>query len=603
MPLFLILESGNICRYTRDALFFRLLNQALRTEDMSLVYQFRYLITQLCAQIEVECRKQINDDQWTSLYRGFQLHEEELGRLKANVDGLISTNSFFSTSRDKRVALMFTDPDRVENQLVNVLLEVQVNPARLQSCFFADIQHLSSMLNEEEVLFTLGSIFQIVSVHFDDETRLWLVRLKASDESADRIRDYCQLADHDLREESPITYFGMILTDRLDQPDRAVRYFRGLLSLLDREHPIRIDIYMQLGEAYSRKNDHVRARKCFYKVGAMHRSQAKHVLESSNDDRREDLRRRLEIEEKKTCEASIEKAKLMQQIGDLTETNAKALWFQRAREVYGRLSLPNPSLSACLDELSWVYGSDPKGEQHLEVLYQRLAVDEQYLPAENQQLRDVLEEIKGEGRNLHDDRRFVDFCQRSLDALRGQHNDDHPRLVHMRHCMEKVRAKIDPFDQRQAELIDLYETTAGEDLLRRSECLCELAMHAFRYFLYDQSLLYALQDLQIHRNHHSNLIGVLLHIAICYNQLADYQQAFDYMQQVLAIYESSGNVDTTSIAIIRNDIGKIVVAAAKHHIELPWQLQTDCHRRLIKEKPAETSTEQTPIKSNETQSE
>lgn len=235
---------------------------------MALIYQFRYLIRQLCAQIELEHGKQICDDQWI-LYRGFQLHKEEFERLKKSKGGFISVNSFFSTSRDKTIAMIFAGSERLESELVSILLEIHVHRARLQSVFFADIEHLSAIRDEAEVLFSLGSTFQILSIDYDDQTRVWVIRLNGSDEGSNRIQDYYQLADCELQDRSSLTYFGMILNDNLDQPDRAVRYFRRLLQLLDRTHPNRMDIYHLLGEAYTRKNDHVRARKCFMKVRSM----------------------------------------------------------------------------------------------------------------------------------------------------------------------------------------------------------------------------------------------------------------------------------------------------------------------------------------------
>ena len=554
---------------------------------MALIYQFRYLIHQLCAQIELEHRKQICDDEWI-LYRGFQLHKEEFERLKRSKGGLISVNSFFSTTRDKAVAIIFAAPDAPESELVSVLLEIQMHPARLQSVFFADIEHLSAIRDEAEVLFSLGSTFQIISINFDDETRVWVIRLDGSDEGSDRIQDYYQLADRELHDRSPMTYFGMILNDNLDQPDRAVRYFRRLLQLLDREHPNRVHIYHLLGEAYSRKNDHVRARKCFMKVRTIYRNQSNQASKTDDEAILNDLRSKLELEEQNTDEASLEKAKLMHEIADSLEPNEKVGWLQRAHQTYEQLKLPNPSMSACLDELAWTYRLDNQDKEHLDAVYQRLVVDEQYLPPENRQLCSNLEDIMRAGVNLDDDRRFVEFCQRKLDVLNKTLTEDHSRLVHMRQCMEKIAAKIDQFEQKQSELLNIYESADPQDFAQLSQCLGAMAVHCYRHLLYSQSIQYALEDLEMNRRmypkNHPNIVNILYHIAHCYNQLIDYQQTFDYLREILTLLESDRDVNADYISIIRSEINKIVVKAAKHHIELPWKSDMNQNRPVMVEK-------------------
>lgn len=577
---------NNHYRYTRSTLIFKLLNQALRTEDMALIYQFRYLIHQLCAQIELEHRKQICHDEWI-LFRGFQLHKEEFERLKRSKGGLISVNSFFSTTRDKAVAIIFAGSDGSESELVSVLLEIQVHPTRLQSVFFADIEHLSAIHDEAEVLFSLGSTFQILSIDFDDKTGVWVIRLDGSDEGSDRIRDYYQLADRELHDRSPMTYFGMILNDNLDQPDRAVRYFRRLLQLLDREHPNRVDIYHLLGEAYSRKNDHVLARKCFMKVRAIYRNQSN---QSSTNVTLNDLRSKLQLKEQNTNEASLEKAKLMHQVADLLEINERVVWLQRAHETYEQLKLPNPSMSACLDELAWAYRFDNQDKEYLATVYERFAVDEQYLPPENEQLCRNLEDIMEASFNLDDDRRFVKFCQGKLDDLSKTLVEDHSRLVHMRECLEKIVAKIDQFEQKQSELLNIFESTDPQDFTQLSQCLSAMALHCYHHSLYNQSIQHSLKDLEMNRTMHPNIINILYHIACCYNQLNDYQHTFDYLRQILTLLESDRDVHAVNISIIRNDIDKVVAKAVKHHIEIAWESNMDQNRPVMVEKSTQPNT-------------
>lgn len=179
---------------------------------MLLVYHFRHWIKQLCSAIEREHRRQSQDEPW-ALYSGFRLHEEELERLKTSVGSLISINSFLSTSRDIEVARIFAGEGQIEDRFARVLLKIEANPARLQSVFFADINHISQFSQEKEVLFSLGSTFRILSIDFDQIRQNWIVQLNATDDGSDRIHEYCQLANYNFRSTSPMIYFGSILSE------------------------------------------------------------------------------------------------------------------------------------------------------------------------------------------------------------------------------------------------------------------------------------------------------------------------------------------------------------------------------------------------------
>ncbi|CAF1578791.1 unnamed protein product, partial [Didymodactylos carnosus] len=93
--------------YTRDSFVYRLVNQAFRTEDVALWYLFRFFIIDLCTQLENIYKEQIFESHLT-LYCG-QAHMpiKEFDNTKANIDGLISTNGFLSTSKDRENALQF----------------------------------------------------------------------------------------------------------------------------------------------------------------------------------------------------------------------------------------------------------------------------------------------------------------------------------------------------------------------------------------------------------------------------------------------------------------------------------------------------------------
>ena len=319
-------------RYTRETFFFKLANQALRTEDMFLVYQFRHWIKQLCSAIACEHRKHNEDRLWI-LYSGFRLHEEEFERLKKSTGSLISINSFLSTSRDIQIAQIFAGEGQIEKPFVRVLLQIEANPAHLHSVFFADVSEISQFSAEEEVLFSLGSTFRIISIDFDEISQRWIIQLKATDDESDRIEEYCQLANHEIQSTSPMIHFGTILNENLDQSDRAVRYFRGLLKFVGEDHPDLPKIYDALGDAYAQRNEIPQSVVCYKKERTIQRKQGT-LPSSPNQTKRDALQKKLAEEENKSNGSPLDRANILRELAECSNYAQAEVYLKQALQIY-----------------------------------------------------------------------------------------------------------------------------------------------------------------------------------------------------------------------------------------------------------------------------
>ncbi|CAF3947376.1 unnamed protein product [Rotaria sp. Silwood1] len=125
--------------YTANAFVYQLANQALRAENIELLYLFRSYIIDLRSQLEQE-HKQISSTEVCGV--------------------LISTNGFFSTSRDPKVALSFIAGSYNTDKKRLILFEIIVDP-QLKSVIFADTEKYSRMKDETKVLFRVGAVFTI----------------------------------------------------------------------------------------------------------------------------------------------------------------------------------------------------------------------------------------------------------------------------------------------------------------------------------------------------------------------------------------------------------------------------------------------------------
>ncbi|CAF2566002.1 unnamed protein product [Rotaria sp. Silwood2] len=116
------------------------------------------------------------DTKIITLYRGQKIGNEEIEKLRRNINGLISFNSFLSTSSDKEVAHMFGSCEGNEetNGQTSVVFEMKT------ACnLFSNISEVAEHPDEQEYLFLVGTTFKIVSVKKIERDRknYWYVQL------------------------------------------------------------------------------------------------------------------------------------------------------------------------------------------------------------------------------------------------------------------------------------------------------------------------------------------------------------------------------------------------------------------------------------------
>ncbi|CAF4351017.1 unnamed protein product, partial [Rotaria sordida] len=92
---------------------------------------------------------------------------DEFNIIKENVERLISINSFFSTTKDYSVASIFSgfgDQNKPLGQ-ISVLFQIEINDTGHSiKRPFASLQEISKIQDEEEILFSVGTIFRIEDV-------------------------------------------------------------------------------------------------------------------------------------------------------------------------------------------------------------------------------------------------------------------------------------------------------------------------------------------------------------------------------------------------------------------------------------------------------
>ncbi|CAF1082382.1 unnamed protein product [Adineta steineri] len=183
--------------YTWDAFLYRMLNQALRSMDADIIVRIGFFIKDLHCDIQRLHSEQFDDHQsgtTFTVYRGQGLSKEDFTEMTKTKGGLLSFNSFLSTSKNRDVSLNFAQQATTNLDLVGILFVISINPTN-STTPFASVSDVSYFHTEDEVLFSMHTIFRIGDIKLmDGNNHVYTVNLILTDDN-----------DQDLR----------ILTDRI----------------------------------------------------------------------------------------------------------------------------------------------------------------------------------------------------------------------------------------------------------------------------------------------------------------------------------------------------------------------------------------------------
>lgn len=128
--------------------------------------------------------------QMLKLYRAQIISKDELENLKNSVNQFISTNPFFSTTSNYQKALSFFKGSKTTATTEKILYEIKANPNVGKTKPFANISQQSQYQKEEEVLFMIGSIFQLTNISFDETNQCSIIKMTLRSDEEKQIFEF-----------------------------------------------------------------------------------------------------------------------------------------------------------------------------------------------------------------------------------------------------------------------------------------------------------------------------------------------------------------------------------------------------------------------------
>jgi tetratricopeptide (TPR) repeat protein len=213
-----------ILHYTEDSFLFRLVGKAFRSEDFENIFIFRRFIIDLHRELDKLVKKPETADKMLQLYRGKKLRTIILQYLKDNVGALLSMNGFLSTTYNLDFAReIFAGVGQNRPDYESVVFEFCINETTITKTY-AEISAVSQYPLEEEVLFSIGSVWRIDSVESNGNL-WWTVKLSSCNDVDLRIVQFFE----ELPDDSTLLLIGDALHE-LGQRTKAENFYSKMLD-------------------------------------------------------------------------------------------------------------------------------------------------------------------------------------------------------------------------------------------------------------------------------------------------------------------------------------------------------------------------------------
>jgi tetratricopeptide (TPR) repeat protein len=446
--------------YTRETFVYRLLNKAFRIQNIDLLFIFRFFIRDIQRLIE---QNKCTNSLW--VYRSSLMSNDEIQLFKNSVGEFLSINGFFSTNLYRQQTISHLNSPDITNDLEKVLFEIAAHAQIDPNKPFCNITPFSYYSSEEQIIFTLGSIFRLVSVHQQDDgkDRIWIIRMKLS---TNRHRQLKLLVEHMRNqyniEQMNLLSFGRILR-KMSKFDEAEKFYRRLLKELPNDHSNLADCHYGLGIVTDEKGDYESSLEWHQKSIDIKNQTLKpddpslafsynsiaNVYQKKGDYKRglEYYKKALNIWKKSSGENHLDAAMCLNNMGCIYENERK---YSEALECHQKslaiknhhLSNDHLNLSATHNNLASIYANMGQLDLALEHFNLSLKIKTKSLPTNHPDIALTLKniglvyEIKG------DFSQAKDFYEKTANIRRQIFSSTHPDVHRIEQDMKRVLLKI-----------------------------------------------------------------------------------------------------------------------------------------------------------------
>jgi tetratricopeptide (TPR) repeat protein len=545
--------------YTCESFLYPMLNRVLRLMDVDLIIKIGFFIGDLHRQIEELHKKQFGSPSSSknfTVYRGQGMVKTDFEKMMQTKGGLLSFNCFLSTSRDYNVSLRFANRAATNLNMVGVLFVMTIDPSQFTTPFasIVDVSYYGD--KEDEVLFSMHTIFRIDDItSMDENDHLFRVELTlTSDNDKDLRRLTDRIREETFPNEEGWFRLGSVLLD-MGQAEKAQQVCQTLLKK-ETEESAKAAIYNQLG---------------LVKVSLGEYQEAITFYEKS-----------LEINEKILPPNHPNLASFYNNIGWVYQNIGdypKALSSYEKALAIKQQSLPpnHPDLASSHNNIGNVYSSIGDYSKALSSYGKTLAIQQQSLPPNHPHLASSYGNIGILYQNMGNYSKAISSYEKALEIQQQSLPPNHPDLASSYNNIGSLYgrrgedAKALPYFEKALAIRQQSLPPNHPDLACSHNNIGNVYENMGDYpkalSSYEKAL--AIQQQSLPTNHH-DLASLQNSLGNVYGSMGDYPKALSSYEKALAIQQQSLPPNHPDLASSHNKIGRLYGGRGEYAKALPY---------------------------------
>lgn len=392
--------------FTRDTFVTQLLNKALKVQNIDLLFSLRFFLHDIENQLQ-----QYNCLTPIQTYRYELLTTQEFLLLKDSIGQFISINNFLMTNvnRDYEISNKKSLFEIDDYQPVLFKITIYSNIDKTEP--FANVKLLNYFsTNQDEILFMLGSIFQIDNV-YQDENNLWVIDMTLSNRANNHLRPIFKHYENDDDDDDgynlSLLSFGCIL-EKMNKLDEAKKYYCRLLNELS--------------------DDDDRIGICFLNIG--HIDFIKNDYESSLDW----LLKSLDVSLRTLQSDDLFFARIYYSLGHVhnakNDTKSAMESYEKAIIIWRQSIEDNYlNIAECINHIGIMYKQEQNHILALDCFKKTLHILEKYAPSDDLDISKSHCNIASTYRHLEEFELALEHYTLSLKILQKHYSSDHPNIA------------------------------------------------------------------------------------------------------------------------------------------------------------------------------
>jgi tetratricopeptide (TPR) repeat protein len=527
--------------YTYDCFLYSMLNRALRMMEVDTIIKMGFFVRDLHQHIAALHLEQYGGHHHSDsfpLYRGQGLSQTQFDELMKTQGGLLSFNNFLSTSKNDNVCLKFARRTMETSNLVGILFVMQIDPS-IPSTPFANVQNVSYYEEEEEILFSMHSVFRIGQVkQLDGNDRLWQVDLTLT-------------GDNDAQLSA--------LTERIfEETEGSTGWFRlGKLMIKLAQYNGAEDLYETL---LLQTIDEREKGNIIFQLGYIKYCQGKYTEAMTFYQNSLEIRQKiLTVEHPDIGECYNHIGLIYSNMGEYLKALSS---HEKALEIWQKtLPLNHPLLASSYSNIGFVYNHMGEYSKALSFYEKALKIYQKSLPPNHPDLATSYNNIGGVYNDVGEYSKAFSFYEKSLEIKQNTLPPNHPLLATSYNNIGLVYYNMGEYSKALSyyeRALDIRQKTLPPNHPSLATCYNNIGAVYDNMEEYSKAISYYERALDIRQKtlppNHPLLATCYNNIGLVYDNMGEYSKTLSYYERALDIKLLSLPPNHPSIESVRESI-------------------------------------------------